>query len=70
MLGSKYFSLYGPGSGDAFGHLGFTNVLGWADPQREISVGFMNNGKPFLTLKLIAWLNISRVITSVFPRIY
>ena len=70
MLGSKYFSLYGPGSGDAFGHLGFTNVLGWADPQREISVGFMNNGKPFLTLKLVAWLNISRVITSVFPRIY
>jgi CubicO group peptidase (beta-lactamase class C family) len=70
MLGSKYFSLYGPGSADAFGHLGFTNVLGWADPQREISVGFMNSGKPFLTVKLLAWLNISRIITSVFPRLY
>ncbi len=48
MLGAKAFSLFGPDTDEAFGHLGFTNVLGWADPERGLSVGFMTSGKPFL----------------------
>jgi len=31
MLGASAFSLFGPDTDEAFGHLGFTNVLGWAD---------------------------------------
>ena len=27
-------SLYGRDTEHAFGHLGFTNILGWADPER------------------------------------
>ena len=30
-------SLYGPDTEQAFGHLGFTNILGWADPERALS---------------------------------
>ena len=62
MLGGRTFGFYGPRTGDAFGHLGFTNVLGWADPDRDISVAFMNTGKPLRSAKMLTWLNVTRVI--------
>ena len=33
MLGAQILSLYGRDTQHAFGHLGFTNILGWADPR-------------------------------------
>jgi CubicO group peptidase (beta-lactamase class C family) len=48
MLGADAVSLYGPDTDNAFGHLGFTNVLGWADPDRNLSVGIVTSGKPIL----------------------
>jgi CubicO group peptidase (beta-lactamase class C family) len=48
MLGADTFSLFGPDTDKAFGHLGFTNVLGWADPERALSVGLITSGKPIL----------------------
>ncbi len=45
MLGENPIGLYGPQCGQAFGHLGFLNLLGWADPQRDISATFLNTGK-------------------------
>jgi CubicO group peptidase (beta-lactamase class C family) len=48
MLGAQAVSLFGPDTEQAFGHLGFTNVLGWADPERAISVGLITSGKPIL----------------------
>src|SRR5262249_8851364 len=41
MLGGDRFTPYGPHTPRAFGHLGFTNVVAWADPDRQISVGLM-----------------------------
>ena len=38
MLGSNPVGLFGPMTGQAFGHLGFSNILCWADPERDISV--------------------------------
>ena len=35
MLGSRRISLYGPGTQQAFGHLGFTQMLAWADPSER-----------------------------------
>ncbi len=32
ILGGRTFSFYGPESRRAFGHLGFTNIVAWADP--------------------------------------
>ena len=36
MLGGEYVSLYGYDSRHAFGHLGLTNIVAWADPQRHL----------------------------------
>lgn len=41
-------SLFGPDTDKAFGHLGFTNILGWADPERRLAVGLITRGKPVL----------------------
>jgi len=68
MLGLRSFGFYGPRTADAYGHLGFTNVLGWADPDRDISVAFMNTGKPLLSARMVAWLNVTRVIGTRIPR--
>lgn len=68
MLGLRSFGFYGPRTANAYGHLGFTNVLGWADPDRDISVAFMNTGKPLLSARMLAWLNVTRVIGTRIPR--
>ncbi|MBC7173321.1 MAG: beta-lactamase family protein, partial [Polyangiaceae bacterium] len=62
MLGSNLVGFYGPRAAQAFGHLGFTNVLGWADPERDLSCSFLNTGKPLLTPKFLFWLDIVRII--------
>jgi CubicO group peptidase (beta-lactamase class C family) len=46
MLGGKYLSLYGPDTPNAFGHLGFTNIISWADPDRQVAGALMTSGKP------------------------
>src|SRR5699024_1244870 len=48
MLGGNPVGLYGPMSGRAFGHLGFMNILGWADPARDTSVALLVTGKAIL----------------------
>lgn len=56
MLGADWFSLFGPGTPSAFGHLGFTNVVGWADPDRELAAAIVTNGKPFLSIEVVRLL--------------
>jgi CubicO group peptidase (beta-lactamase class C family) len=70
MLGGHHLSFYGHDTPRAFGHLGFTNIVAYADPEREISVALMNNGKPFIAPEQALWLRIPRVIarTIVRPR--
>jgi CubicO group peptidase (beta-lactamase class C family) len=48
MLGAERLSLFGPDTRRAFGHLGFTNILGWADPERALSCALITTGKPVL----------------------
>jgi CubicO group peptidase (beta-lactamase class C family) len=62
MLGSKWLSLYGHNTPSAFGHLGFTSTLAYADRARDISVSLMTSGKPFLTPEQIFWLQVPRTI--------
>jgi CubicO group peptidase (beta-lactamase class C family) len=69
MLGASAFSLFGPDTEEAFGHLGFTNVLGWADPERALSVGLMTSGKPLLHPALgDLWL-LTRAIGQEAPKV-
>jgi CubicO group peptidase (beta-lactamase class C family) len=67
MLGNETISFFGARTPRAFGHLGFTNVLVWADPDREISVALLNNGKPFVTPELVSWLKIPYEIARRIP---
>lgn len=52
QLGSDVMSLYGPGTGQAFGHLGFIHIFTWADPQRRLAAALLTSGKPFVGLHL------------------
>ncbi|MES1928672.1 hypothetical protein SADO_05415 [Salinisphaera dokdonensis CL-ES53] len=54
MLGVNPFGLYGPMTGAAYGHLGFMNILGWADPSRDLSASLMVTGKAILGGHLLA----------------
>lgn len=53
MLGANPFGLYGPDTAQAYGHLGFINILGWADPQREVSAALLTTGKAILGKHLL-----------------
>lgn len=48
ILGAKVASPYGLDTPHAFGHLGFTNVFVWADPDRELAAALLTTGKPAL----------------------
>lgn len=69
MLGAQLLSLYGRDTQHAFGHLGFTNMLAWADPERAISVAVLNNGKPILYPEVYRFLGTMQRITSEMPKV-
>ena len=45
MLGANPVGLFGPMTANAFGHLGFSNIFCWADPERDTSVSILSTGK-------------------------
>jgi CubicO group peptidase (beta-lactamase class C family) len=69
MLGAQLLSMYGRDTQHAFGHLGFTNMLGWADPERAISVAMMSNGKPGLYPEMARFYLLMQRITSEAPKV-
>lgn len=69
MLGSDRSSVLGPDTPEAFGHMGFTNIILYADPERDISIALLNNGKPLIAVESLWWLNIARTITRVIPKV-
>ena len=64
MLGARLISLYGRSTQQAFGHLGFTNTLGWADPERGTSVAIVTSGKPTVYPEVWRFLGLSQRITG------
>lgn len=48
ILGADPYGMYGPRTGRAYGHLGFTNILAWADPDRAIACSLIVTGKAIL----------------------
>jgi CubicO group peptidase (beta-lactamase class C family) len=69
MLGAKVLSLYGPDTELAFGHLGFTNVIGWADPERALSGALITSGKPVLYPELPDLWSVMRRIGIESPKV-
>ena len=68
MLGSRGVSLFGADNEHAYGHVGFSNIFSWADPERALSVAMCASGKPVLSLhavRLVQWL---MAIARAFPK--
>jgi CubicO group peptidase (beta-lactamase class C family) len=68
MLGGQWLSLYGPDTEHVFGHLGFTNIVGWADPQRQVAGALMTSGKPVLYPQIYYLFDIMRQIGRACPK--
>lgn len=62
MLGMDPVGMYGPMTGRAFGHIGFMNIFGWADPARDISAGLLVTGKAILGGHLVA---LGQLLTNI-----
>lgn len=69
MLGARMVSLYGRDTQHAFGHLGFTNMVAWADPGRAISVAVLNSGKPILYPEFSLFPGTMQQITSAMAKV-
>ena len=68
MLGGPV-SLFGVRTERAFGHLGFTNIVCWADPDRALAVAILTSGKPFLSPDVARLLGLLLAIGRAFPRL-
>ncbi|MBV9917620.1 MAG: beta-lactamase family protein, partial [Solirubrobacterales bacterium] len=69
MLGAKVLSPYGRDTDLAFGHLGFINIMGWADPERGISGGLINSGKAIVYPELARFYALMQRIASEVPKV-
>ncbi|MFZ0041553.1 MAG: serine hydrolase domain-containing protein [Solirubrobacteraceae bacterium] len=69
MLGARLLSLYGRDTQHAFGHLGFTNILAWADPERALACAVLTNGKPALYPEMYRFYGLMQRITSTPPKV-
>ena len=69
MLGGRWLSVYGPDTTHAFGHLGLSNIITWADPARQIAGALLTSGKPFIYPEIIYLFDAMRQITAAFPKV-
>jgi len=69
MLGARRFSLFGPDTRKAFGHYGFINIIGWADPERDLAGALLTSGKPILGNHLYALWKLLSTISRRIPRV-
>jgi CubicO group peptidase (beta-lactamase class C family) len=69
MLGDEPFGLWGPHSGQAFGHVGLLNKFAWADPQRELSAAILTSGILLVAHHLASVARLIRSIGSLAPHL-
>ncbi len=67
ILGGESVSLFGGRAPRAFGHLGFTTIFSWADPDRRMAVALLSSGKTFLSLDVFRIFDVIRQIGRAFP---
>ncbi len=69
MLGSDLISPFGPDTSRAFGHLGFINIISWADPERDLAVALLTSGKPALANHFVPLIRLLRRIGKDCPKV-
>lgn len=68
MMGGNRFSLFGLGTRGAFGHLGLSTVVMFADPARDLAVAFLNTGKPVVAPGMISWYAVLQQLVMRVPK--
>jgi CubicO group peptidase (beta-lactamase class C family) len=61
--------LFGPDAPEAFGHVGLSNITGYADPERDLAVGIVNSGKPVISAHVARVINVLREIGRGIPKV-
>lgn len=69
MLGGRPFSIFGPDTPRAFGHYGFVNIAGWADPDRNTAIALLTSGKPIIAGHLIRFGKLLSTISKHCPKV-
>jgi len=69
MLGAERMSPYGPDTPHAYGHIGFTNIISWADPERQVAAALLTSGKPLLYPQVYHLFDILRQIGQACPKV-
>jgi CubicO group peptidase (beta-lactamase class C family) len=69
MLGGYPASLYGLDNPHAFGHLGLSNVIAWADPDRDLAVALLTSGKPILSSHVVRLVELMVAISRGLPKL-
>jgi CubicO group peptidase (beta-lactamase class C family) len=69
MLGAKVISPFGLDTDLAFGHLGLINIMGWADPERGVSVGLITSGKAVVYPEVHRFIGVMQTIASEVPKL-
>ena len=69
MLGGAPASLYGLDNPHAFGHLGLSNVISWADPERDLAVALLTSGKPIISTHVVRLVELMLAISRGLPKL-
>ena len=69
MLGDDRVSLFGWDNPLAFGHVGYTNMFSWADPERSLSVAVLTSGKPIVSTHVVRLLQTFVEMHRAFPKL-
>ncbi len=69
MLGAKVISPFGLDTDRVFGHLGLINIMGWADPDRGVSVGLITSGKAIIYPEVHRFYGVMQTIAATVPKI-
>jgi len=70
MLGARFLSLFGTDTVQAFGHLGWINIVTWADPQRALSAAVITTGKAPIYPEVARFWQLANRITREMSRVY
>ncbi|MCB9780672.1 MAG: beta-lactamase family protein [Alphaproteobacteria bacterium] len=68
MMGGTAFSLFGLDTPGAYGHLGLSNVVVFADPARDLAVTYLTTGKPMMDVGMVRWFWVLQRIAAMVPR--
>jgi CubicO group peptidase (beta-lactamase class C family) len=69
MMGGSPIGMYGRDSHFAYGHLGLSNIVCWADPERDLAVSLLNTGKPIIGPHIASFIRLLFTVAKQCPKV-